>query len=137
MYKYEGKILTENELIKEIRKTGVDKDNELSDEYILNESYQLGEWEIAKFARKCDCCGKGMNKGYYDSGEYYCSDRCLVWGNSEENITLNQVGLYDMNDWARDHEENPDECYWTEWEEIDPEDYYDAQGNNYQEGVLI
>ena len=76
------------------------------------------------YARKCDCCGKGMNKGFYDAGSYYCEERCLIWGNSEEKA-------YTMEDWAEDYEENPDECYYTEWDEIDEECYYDEEGNEY------
>ena len=36
---------SEKELIKELRYGGIDVDNELSDEFILNESYYLGEWD--------------------------------------------------------------------------------------------
>tara|TARA_R100000995_G_C3399269_1_gene84131 strand:- start:19 stop:228 length:210 start_codon:yes stop_codon:yes gene_type:complete len=33
------------ELIEELRNGNVDPNNELSDEFLINESYQLGEWE--------------------------------------------------------------------------------------------
>ena len=33
------------ELIKELRSENVDEYNELSDEFIINESYILGEWD--------------------------------------------------------------------------------------------
>ena len=36
---------SEKELIKELRGGGIDIENELSDDFILNESYYLGEWE--------------------------------------------------------------------------------------------
>lgn len=85
---------------------------------------------MEKFARKCDCCGKGMNKGYLDVGEYYCSDECLIGGNEKQGRG------YSMEDWAVDHAENPDECYWTEWEELDDDYYYDEQGNEYQSCVI-
>lgn len=32
-------------LIKELRDGNVDPNNDLSDEFLINESYQLGEWE--------------------------------------------------------------------------------------------
>ena len=32
------------ELVEELRDGGVDPENELSDEFLINESYQLGEW---------------------------------------------------------------------------------------------
>jgi len=87
---------------------------------------------MEKFARKCDCCGKGMNEGYYDAGQYYCSDRCLIWGNSNDDIDPDtNHGAYSMEDWRKESDANPDECYWTEWEELDEEEYYDADGNVY------
>ena len=33
------------ELVEELRDGGVDPNNDLSDEFLINESYQLGEWE--------------------------------------------------------------------------------------------
>ncbi len=41
-YKYFKSI---DELVKELRNGKVDEDNELSDDFIINESYNLGEWE--------------------------------------------------------------------------------------------
>lgn len=94
---------------------------------------------MEKYARKCDCCGKGMNKGYYDAGQYYCSDRCLIWGNSSDGFEEeggDEKTSYDMSCWERDHKQSPDNCYYTEWEEIDEEEYYDADGNVYSEGEI-
>ena len=81
---------------------------------------------MEKYARKCDCCSKGMNSGYYDAGSYWCSDRCLIWGNSEDKP-------YTMEDWEKDHEQNSDECYYTEWDEVDEDEYFDEDGNVYTE----
>lgn len=78
---------------------------------------------LVKYARKCDCCGKGMNSGFHDVGSYYCSERCLIWGNSEEKT-------YTMEDWQSDCNNN-DDCYYTEWDEIDDDYYYDEEGNEY------
>lgn len=87
------------------------------------------ETELELYPRQCDCCGKGMNKGYHDSGAVYCSDRCLVWGNSEETIDPNTgKGMYTMQDWEKDCEENEDECYYTEWEELDEDVNFTANG---------
>lgn len=36
---------TEEQLALQLREDGVDKDNELSDDYIINESYKIGEWD--------------------------------------------------------------------------------------------
>lgn len=57
-----------------------------------------------KFARKCSCCGVGMNKGYViDFGEeYYCEDACLK--KEYEEYAIEKLDLGDA------------ENYWTEWE---------------------
>tara|TARA_R100000908_G_C3720841_1_gene123653 strand:+ start:37 stop:210 length:174 start_codon:yes stop_codon:yes gene_type:complete len=36
---------TYEELVDELRKGNVDEDNESSDDFLINESYELGEWE--------------------------------------------------------------------------------------------
>jgi len=77
---------------------------------------------ILKFARKCDCCGVGMNAGHYDSGSYYCTDECLLKANRLNNPK------YTIETWNSDCEEYEDECYWTEWTELDDEYYYTERG---------
>ena len=42
--------------LQELRKGKVDEFNELSDSYIINESYQLGEWEKEKRIVNCWKC---------------------------------------------------------------------------------
>lgn len=87
------------------------------------------------YPKKCDCCGKGMNKGYFDNGKYYCSDRCLIWGNSHDGFNSNDKDkkhiYYDMEDWKLDTENFPFLCYYTEWEELDEDENYDEEGNVY------
>lgn len=90
--------------------------------------------EISLYPRKCNCCGKGMGKGYHDCGQTYCSDRCLIWGNSEDGLNSKdeaQPIKYDMNDWESECRKYPDDCYYTEWEEVDEDEYYDSEGNRY------
>ena len=41
-YKY---FKSTDELVKELRRSGVDKNNEISDQYLIDESHQIGEWE--------------------------------------------------------------------------------------------
>ena len=36
------------ELVKELREGNADEDNRCSDEYLINESHVLGEWEYIK-----------------------------------------------------------------------------------------
>jgi len=45
MIKYLGKITSFEEMIKSLRKRGVDVDNSLSDDYLIDEAYSIGEWE--------------------------------------------------------------------------------------------
>lgn len=67
------------------------------------------EQKPKKFARKCDCCGKGMNKGYLVNGDYYCSDKCLG-----EHYSIQEQSDLDI---GGDDSDN----YWTEW--TNKEDY--------------
>ena len=69
-----------------------------------------------KFARKCDNCGKGMNQGYcWGDGEgYACSDECLF----VDGYTPEQ----------RDEDYENDAIYWTEWEELNEDHYFTAEG---------
>ena len=84
---------------------------------------------IEKFAKKCDCCGKGMNLGYVDCESTYCSDRCLVWGNSPHStLNTDEFIPYHPSEWASDHEIFPNSCYYTEWEELEEDEYYLADG---------
>lgn len=62
-----------------------------------------------KYARKCTCCGKGMNEGYVigSGDEYYCTNECL-----------NQV--YTPEEWlsmADDDDGDFGYNYWTEWDD--------------------
>ena len=57
-----------------------------------------------KYARSCNCCGNGMNEGYFADYEYFCSDDCLY---TEFPPTI----------WAKVTAENEDSYYWTEWED--------------------
>ncbi len=68
-----------------------------------------------KYARKCTCCSKGMNEGYFADYEYFCSDDCLY---TEFPPTI----------WAKVTKENEDNYYWTEWE--DENDYQYVLFNN-------
>ena len=67
-----------------------------------------------KYARSCNCCGKGMNEGYFANYEYFCSDECLY----------TQYTAKEWEELASDgvEDEGGNDCYyWTEWE--DEEDY--------------
>ena len=59
--------------------------------------------------RTCDECKAGMNEGYLAGGKYLCSTECLNKHYTDE-------------EWGKLHAENPDEFYYTAWEEPENED---------------
>lgn len=84
---------------------------------------------MEKFARRCDATGRGMNEGYVvGEGELYFSEEkyLIDWlrsrggmDNLSDEFILNEA--YEL-----------DEYYYTEWDEIDDDVYYDAEGNEYE-----
>ena len=98
-------------------------DNLMTEENSTEEEYDaiietFREYIIAngvKYARKCTCCSKGMNEGYFADYEYFCSDSCL---HTE----------YSPYTWSKFMEEDEDSYYWTEWE--DENDYQYVLFNN-------
>ena len=42
---YLGDKVTEQELVEDLKKRGCDPENNLSNEFLIAESYRLGEWE--------------------------------------------------------------------------------------------
>lgn len=92
---------------------------------------------MEKYARKCDATGRGMNEGFVvGDGELYFSEeqhliehlRTLDW------IDSNGVNSKDMQIDADLMEffYNEEFYYYTEWEEIDDDVYYDEDGNEYE-----
>jgi hypothetical protein len=76
---------------------------------------------MEKFARKCSITGEGMNEGWcFGDGQDYAKYEHDAWALASE------YG-YDSIDDAFDD----DAVYYTEWEEIDEDCYYDAEGNEY------
>lgn len=77
---------------------------------------------MEKYAKKCDCCGKAFNAGFLDSGSEWCSMVCLLNGNQENDPTYNEES------WEEDCEESEDECYYTEWDEVDEDEWFNKDG---------
>jgi hypothetical protein len=85
---------------------------------------------MEKFARRCDITGRGMNEGFVVGyGELYFSDEkhLIDWlrglggmENLSDEFILNEA--YEQ-----------EEYYYTEWEEIDDDVYYDEDGNEYEQ----
>jgi len=76
----------------------------------------LGE---GKFARKCDVTGRGMNEGYciMDGGMYIQSEVDML-KHLEEHTAYESL-----------QEAFEDEyCYWTEWSDLDEDEWYLADG---------
>ncbi len=88
--------------------------NKLEDEIYEEEMQQFNVIKEVvkgdKYARKCSCCDKGMNEGYFANYEYFCSDSCLrTEYSAKEWEELASDGVED--------EESNDSYYWTEWED--------------------
>lgn len=87
---------------------------------------------MEKFVRRCDATGRGMNEGYVvGAGDLYFSDKkhLVEWlkGVAKED------GLeFDSDKEMMDHYYNDDLYYYTEWEEVDEDCYYDEEGNEYE-----
>ena len=91
---------------------------------------------MEKFARRCDATGRGINEGYVvGDGELYFSTqehlidylRGLDWEDADgkrSNDIEDDAEL--MNYFYRE-----DAYYYTEWDEVDEDEYYDAEGNEY------
>ena len=88
--------------------------NQLEDEIYGKELTQCNVIEEVvkgnKYARSCNCCGKGMNEGYFANGEYFCSDDCL-------HTEYSPVEWQNLSSDGVEEEEGNDEYYWTEWED--------------------
>jgi len=95
-----------------------------------------------KFARKCDITGKGMNEGWvWGEGTFYTATyedtikelRSDIKANAYNFDEVDPEELLKLSDdellsYAYEH----DVLYWTEWEEIYDDFYYDEDGNEYE-----
>ena len=97
---------------------------------------------MEKFARRCDATGKGINEGWvWGEGTYYTSTKENTIAELRSDI---QDGGYDFDELGADellklsddqllqYAYDNDVLYYTEWEEIDDDYYYDAEGNEYE-----
>lgn len=77
---------------------------------------------MEKFARRCDITGRGMNEGYvFGDGEMYASDK-------ESALVIAKRYGYDSLEEAYED----DAYYYTEWEELDDDFFYDEDGNEFE-----
>jgi hypothetical protein len=83
---------------------------------------------MKKFARRCDATGKGINEGYvFGDGELYFSEEKHLIDHLKSKGGMD--GLSDEFILKEAYEQ--EEYYYTEWEEIDDDCYYDADGNEF------
>ena len=61
-------------------------------------------------AHICSNCSEPMTEGYVDVDDYYCSEYCLIKGNQKQNP------MFTMADWDLYCRDNPEYCYYTEWD---------------------
>jgi hypothetical protein len=77
---------------------------------------------MEKFARRCDVTGRGINEGFcFGDGEKYACDY------ESALLIAKEYGYESLKEAYKD-----DAYYYTEWEEIDDDCYYDAEGNEYE-----
>jgi len=89
---------------------------------------------MEKFARRCDATGKGINEGYVvGDGEMYFSTKENLIDHLREYdwIDSNGKSSKDIEDDAELLEffYNEDYYYYTEWDEVDEDEWYDADGS--------
>jgi hypothetical protein len=82
--------------------------------------------KISWFARKCSVDGKGMSSGIiFNDGLYYCrnEEQAKEYVKSLGLIWEEELKTIDTKDqWF----------YFTDWEELDEEEFYDFDGNTYK-----
>ena len=82
-----------------------------------------------KYARKCDATGRGMNEGFVvkDGELYFSEEQHLI------NWLRGRGGMEGLSDkFILNEAYEQEEYYYTEWEEIDDDVYYDEDGNEYE-----
>jgi hypothetical protein len=92
---------------------------------------------MERYARKCDATGRGMNEGYViGAGDLHFSEKqhLIEYLRGVEWEDSNDVSSSEMDTDAdlMDYFYNEEFYYYTEWEEIDNDVYYDEDGNEYE-----
>lgn len=88
---------------------------------------------MEKYARRCDATGRGMNEGYVFGHHLYFSTkeallnhlRGLDWVDADGDSSQDLTDDDDILEFFY----NEDAYYYTEWEEVDEDEYFDAEGN--------
>lgn len=96
---------------------------------------------MEKFARRCDATGRGMNEGWvWGEGTYYTSTMENTISELRSDI---KDGAYDFDEFGADkllslsddellqYAYDNDVLYYTEWKEVDEDEWYDENGNEF------
>lgn len=102
--------MTDQEKIKDLRDRGVDTNNELSDEFLLNEAHQLGEYEEEE--EKWICTDPDMNQyGRKTGDKMYEFKQDMTY--PDGSIVKEEKDI-DLNDYSDDEINNHLSAYgWT------------------------
>jgi len=93
--------------------------------------------ETFKFARKCDVTGEGMNEGWVIAGGCsYIKYEADALAHAKEEGYDSIEALYDSCQ-DEDEEGDSDTFYWTEWEELDEEGWYESQHEDGRDAVYV
>jgi hypothetical protein len=88
---------------------------------------------MERFARKCDATGRGMNEGYVvGDGELYFSEEqdLIEW---LKDVAKEERLEFESDELMMEHYYVDELYYYTEWEEIDDDEWYDEDGNLYDD----
>ena len=81
-----------------------------------------------RYARKCTATGRGMNSGfcYRDGDAYFLNESDLV-------AHIRRQGEYEglSDEFILNEAYALEEYYWTEWDVVDEDEWYDINGNQY------
>lgn len=96
---------------------------------------------MEKFARRCDITGRGMNEGWvWGDGTFYTSTLEITIAELRSDIKdgayeFDELGAEELLAMSDDellfYAHDNDVLYFTEWDEVDEDEYYDAEGNEY------
>jgi hypothetical protein len=88
---------------------------------------------MERFARKCDATGRGMNRGYVvGDGEMYFSEEqdLIEW---LKDVAKEESLEFESDELMMEHYYVEELYYYTEWDEIDDDEWYDEDGNLYDD----
>jgi hypothetical protein len=88
-----------------------------------------------KFARRCDVTGEGMNEGWVVNSNNLIGLSYIK--HEADALAHAQEQGYDSIDAMYEACEDTDEFYWTEWEELDEDGWYESPYKDGRDAVWI